>query len=312
MTHRLLASLFAATFSITAGAQPCGNAPLQVQVLNSGGPELIGGHAGSGLLVRVHDVPRVLIDAGPGTAMRFSQAGAGIANLDALLFTHLRIERTNDLPALLQLAPPVVRKRPLPIYGPDGNRVTPSTVSFVRTLFDTTRGAWRQLGELLSPLARSAYKLEPHDVRPHPPTLGVARESRDDVVPVFANDVLSIDAIAVSLGQTPALAWRIESQGKRIVVSAHASGAALERFARGADLLIAPQMTMDDVDMMDPLQEATPAALGRLARAAGVKQLAVTPRGRATLGRETESSTTIRQYYSGALSLANDLDCITP
>ncbi len=308
----VLLTAFAAAFASNAIAQRCGTAPLQIQILNSGTLELVDGRAPAAMLVWRQGKPRILIDAGPGTAQRIAESGVGIADLDMLLFTQLRLERTGDLPALLQLATSVPRQQPLPIYGPAGNRYMPSTVSFVRSLFDPTRGSWRHLGDMLSPLTRVSYKLDPHDLRSHPTTLGVAREDRDEAVSVIATDDLRISALPVLSGQTPTLAWRIDSHSKRLVVASHAGGETFERFARGADMLVVPQMVMEDADKLESVHPMTPTTLGRLARATGVKQLVLAPRAGVTRGQENDSSTLIHQHYNGSVTLANDLDCITP
>src|SRR6185436_20352161 len=163
MRRGWIAALLTITVTTAASAQTvsCGSAPLQVQILTSGGAESFDGGT-SGILVWIQGKSRLLVDAGPGTALHFAQTGASVADLDALLFTHLRLERTGDFPALLQLSTAAKRNRALPTYGPGGNRLMPSTVSFVRSLFDPTRGAWRYLGDLLSPLTRAPYKLDPH------------------------------------------------------------------------------------------------------------------------------------------------------
>jgi ribonuclease BN (tRNA processing enzyme) len=303
----IAACLSAATFSCYAAT--CGTEPLQVQILGSGAGQLGEGRAAPSALLWVEGKPRLLIDVGPGSAMRFVRAGANLGELDAILLTHLHANRTADIPALVQLAATPPRSRPLPIYGPNGNRWTPSTVSFVRSLFDPARGAWRHLGSLLSPLERSPYKLEPRDVRPPAAKLGVARENREPI-PILANEHLRVTALPLNFNQTAALAWRIESGGKRIVMHAIPGVAqnASENFARGADLLIAPQTLEDKASA-----EATaPAALGRFAHAAGVKTVALMARGRETLGQESEVMSQVRRSYEGALMFADDLDCLTP
>jgi ribonuclease BN (tRNA processing enzyme) len=295
-----------------AQAQSCGMAPVQVQILGSGGPELTDARAAAAILVWVNGKPRILVDTGPGAAIRFVQAGANITDVDAILFTHLHIGRTADLPALVQLPSSPARTRPLPIYGPTGSRSMPSTVSFVRTLFDPARGAWRHLGDFLSPLSRTAYKLEPHDLRP--PKLGVPRENRDEILSVFATNEVRVTAVPLTYGDTPALAWRVETLGKRLVVSGETStdGDALERIAHGADLLAVPHGALEEADAGKRAPALAPTAIGRLARTAEIKQLVLAPRTRITLGREEESAAAIRRHYTGAIVFANDLDCLTP
>lgn len=295
-------------------AQSCGTVQVQVQILGGGGPELTDARAAAAMLVWVNGKPRILVDTGPGAALRFVQAGANLSDVDAILFTHLHIGRTADLPALVQLPSTPARTRPLPIYGPSGDRSMPSTVSFVRALFDPARGAWRHLGDLLSPLSRTAYKLEPHDLRPRPSKLGVPREHRIEILSVFASKELRVTAVPLAYGDTPALAWHVETRGKRIVLSSEAGAddEALERLARDADLLVAPYTVMGEADVGKRAPGLSPTAIGRLAQAAAVKQLALVTRASTTLAREEESAALIRRHYTGTTILAGDFDCLTP
>lgn len=296
--------LFLAT--LPTHAATCGTEPVQVQILGSGAGQLGEGRAAPSALIWIDGKPRLLIDVGPGSAMRFVRANANLSQLDAILLTHLHANRTADLPALVQLDATPLRSRPLPIYGPNGNRWTPSTVSFVRSLFDPTRGAWRHLGDLLSPLVRSSYKLEPHDVRPTPNKLGVTRANREPIA-VLANDAMRVTALPVNTQQTAALAWRIESGGKRIVLHPFPDVAqdTLESFARNADMLVTSQTTSGNA-------ASTPAALGRFAQTSGAKTVVLMSRGRETLGQENETTNQIRRSYEGAVMFADDLDCLTP
>jgi hypothetical protein len=68
-----------------AAAQGCGAQGVAVQVLGSGGPELQDKRASSSYLVWLQ-----------GSALRFGQSGAQMAQLDALLFTHFHVDHTAD------------------------------------------------------------------------------------------------------------------------------------------------------------------------------------------------------------------------
>ena len=159
-------------------AQTCGTKGVQVQVLGSGGPELTDKRASSSYLVWLDGKPRVLVDIGGGAALRFGESGATVSDLDVILFTHLHADHTSDLPALVKASFFEDRSRPLPIYGPPGNKLMPSTVTFVRTLFDSTRGAYRYLGDFLNPLTKDTYKLQPHDVEEVRGKLGTSRNRK--------------------------------------------------------------------------------------------------------------------------------------
>ena len=72
-----------------AAVRACEPRGMRVQVLGSGGPELIGGRASSSYLVWIDGRARALVDLGGGAALRFGETGANIADLDVILFTHL-------------------------------------------------------------------------------------------------------------------------------------------------------------------------------------------------------------------------------
>jgi ribonuclease BN (tRNA processing enzyme) len=299
--RRLALALALTSLSAAAAAQPCGVALTQLQLLGSGGADLADGRAAPSALLWVDGKARLLIDAGPGAALRFVQTGASIADLDAVLLSQLRAEHSADLPALLQLPVGAPRTRALPVFGPAGNRWMPSTLTWVRTLFDPTRGAWRHLGEVLSPMARTSYKLDVHDLRARVPRLGVRREGRDEAIPVWEHEALRVTALAQLDGQTPTVAWRIDSGGRHLVIAATAApNDALQRFAEDADLLLLPHSVAD----------AT--AQGKFAAQAKIKHLLLARRVRAVLGKEAETLALIRSHYSGTVDFGTDLACITP
>jgi ribonuclease BN (tRNA processing enzyme) len=62
--------------------------------------------------------PRILVDSGGGSALRFGQAGAQVAQLDAILFSHLHVDHTADFAALIKSSYFEERHRVLPVYGP--------------------------------------------------------------------------------------------------------------------------------------------------------------------------------------------------
>jgi ribonuclease BN (tRNA processing enzyme) len=294
----------------TTAADPCGKHEIQLQVLGSGAPELADRRAASSYLVWAQGKPRVLIDIGSGGALRFREAGAAVADLDTILLSQLRSDGTADLAALLQSASFEKRQVPLPIYGPVGYRQMPSTVTFVRTLFDSTRGVYRYLGDFLSPLSRDTFKLDPHDVHEKPAKLGAARKPDDDILPVFTGPQLRITAAYVPSDQGPALAWRVETGGKTIVFAGNTGGdERLVRLARGADILVV-QHAVDETGADG--NNMRPSAIARLAYTAGVRQLVLAHRTRATFGRESATADIVRREFPGPMALANDLECFVP
>lgn len=306
------AAVLAASLAVTVTAAAadetlypdfCDGTKLRVQVLGSGGAAPSDGRAASSYLVWIDGKARVLIDAGAGAALRFAEAGARAADLDALLLTQLSVAHALDVPALIAAAVEEERARALPLYGPTGNRFAPSTVTFTRALFDGTRGAYRQLSDVLSPLAKDSFKLRPHDVRTRIPAVGVRRNEKE-IVEVLATDRFRASATYAADGRAPLLAWRVQVGGRSIVVAgATVQGSHhLEDLARGADILI-----VDDV--VEPAEAAEAATIGRMAAQTETRRLVVSRRTRAVPGGDHMTLEAIRRGYAGPVAFADDLEC---
>lgn len=311
--------ILALTTPLYAGTLPAPNRAcepqgVRVQVLGSGGPELVGGRASSSYLVWIDGKARALVDLGSGAVLRFGEAGASIADLDVILFTHLHVDHSADLPALIKASFFQDRGQALPIYGPPGNRLMPSTVTFVRELFNGTSGVFRYLGSFVNPMTRDVYKLQPHDVQPKPRKLGLTTKSpADEILSSFANERVRTSAASVAHGELPALAWRIQVGEKSVVFSGDTNGeGGLAKLAANADLLIAHNAVPEAAQGAERRLHMPPSTIGRIAKDANVKQLVLSHRMQRTLGRETETLEQIRRHYTGPAVFANDLDCFTP
>ncbi len=309
MSRWLIAVLWSLLGLAPASATDVCGDDIAVQVLGSGGPELQGGRAASGYTVWIDGKARVLVDLGPGAALRFAESGATVADLDVVLLSHVHADHTADLPALIESSWGRGRTRPLPLFGPDGSALMPSTVTLVRTLFDTTRGAYRHLGDVLSPRDRGPYKLRPLDV----PTKRAQRKG-PRVAAGFSNERVHTASVPVVHGNTPTLAWQVSVGDKRIVFSGDTNdqGGGLALLARGADLMILHHAIPEAASLTEAQLYMRPSTMGRIAADAGVKHLVLSHRTTRTLGREAETVKAIRQYYQGPISLADDLTCYKP
>ncbi|MEL6738549.1 MAG: MBL fold metallo-hydrolase, partial [Pseudomonadota bacterium] len=83
----------------------CPSEGTAIQVLGSGGPIAEGptatGRAGASYLLWIDGTPRLLIDAGAGSFLRFAEAGGKVASLDAILVSHLHADHAGDLAGIL-------------------------------------------------------------------------------------------------------------------------------------------------------------------------------------------------------------------
>ena len=294
----IFASLFSACFA--SQAQSCGSTGLAVQVLGSGGPELQDKRASTSYLIWDNGRARVILDAGSGSSLRFGESGAQMSQVDVFLFSHFHVDHSSDFPALIFSSWFEDRKRPLPIYGPPGNEYMPSTTEFVHDLFSEPHGAYRYLSELVEPGEGGSYQLQPHDVDAGPvPVL------------VFRNGDITLYAVRVIHGAFPALAWRVDIGGKRIVFSGdtNGEGEGLTQLAAHADIFVAHNAVPEGATGVERRLHMPPSVIGTIAANAHVKQLVLSHRMLRTLGKEKETQAEIRRRFSGPVVFANDLDC---
>ena len=297
---QLFSFLLACSISPLAAAQSCGSHGVATQVLGSGGPELQDKRASSSYLVWQEGRPRILVDAGGGSALRFGESGAQMSQLDVLLFTHFHVDHSGDFPALIKSSWFEDRRRPLPIYGPPGNDFMPATTEFVSDFFGDNHGAYRYLSELLVAGEKGSYKMQPHTV--------VANSTP---APVFHSGDLAVSAVRVVHGPVPALAWRVEVGGKVIVFSGdtNGEGEGLVRLAANADLFIAHNAVPEGAAGVERRLHMPPSVIGQIAADAHVKNLVLSHRMLRTLGKEDQTQSEIKKRYSGPIEFANDLDC---
>lgn len=289
-----------AALPLVAQAAACGGSGLEVQVLGSGGPELPTKRASTSYLVRLQGKPRLLVDAGGGSALRFGESGATVSDLDAILFSHLHIDHTADFAALVKTSYFEARKRALPVLGPAGNAGFPSTDRFVRGLFDAENGVYRYLGGYLDANS-GTYALKPQDVAP----------PADGIFLMALNPEISLSAVSVIHGKVPALAWRIDAGGASVVFTGDGNGdnGAVQKLAKGAGLLVAHDAVGEDAKGPPRALHMPPSRIGRSAAEAGVLALVLGHRMQRELGHEEQTRREIARSYTGPLSFADDLDC---
>lgn len=278
---------------VTAAATPAAACPpgpgVRVQVLAAGAQHT------SGYIVWHDDKARYLIDIGPGSEALFAKSGARFEDLNALLLSHLQVDHSGDLPALIDTSFDGARRQPLPLFGPMGNKTTPGTVAYVRTLFDPIRGAYRYLGDVISPQDRGPYKLRPLDIEAwRIPAKAISRGQET--------------VAALSLNQrTPAVVWSLAANGKRVVFlgDADPSDRALVEFLSGADILVAharPSRKTAGVDA---------GALGRLAAQAKVDRILL-----AAIGSYADTATAftarVKAQFRGPVDVVRELACYAP
>lgn len=279
----------------------CGENGVWLQVLGSGGPELDDGRTSSAYVIWHQGKARLLIDAGSGSMFRFEQSGASLDDLDVILLSHMYVDHSNDLPALIKASFFSDRNRDLYLYGPSGNSLMPSATEFAQDLFGSG-GAYQYLKTYLD--GSENYRLLPQDVD----ASGKAEQL------VLADARYRLTAVPVHHGPIPALAWRVEIAGKRIVFSGDMNNDndTLATLAKQADVLVAHHAVPEGVSGVARKLHMPPSVIGQIAAQARVKQLLLSHRMNRTLGQEQISTAQIRKQYSGSMQFADDLQCFRP
>lgn len=297
--YLLLPCMLAFTSISASAATSCDDEGLWLQVLGSGGPELDDGRASSGYIVWNKGKARFLIDIGSGSMFQFEQSGASLNDLEAIMLSHMHVDHSNDLPALIKASFFSNRNSDLYVYGPTGNRFMPSATNFVKNLFSDDHGAFQYLSSYLN--GNDSYQLLPYDVD--------ATSKKEDVV--MSNSNYQLTAMPVNHGSIPALAWRVDIEGKSIVFSGDMSNrnGTLATLAKNADLLVAHNAVPEGARGVARNLHMTPSVIGEIAAQAQVKQLVISHRMNRTIGQEDTTTSQIRKQYQGPMQFADDLQC---
>lgn len=274
--------------------------PLALQVLGSGGPVSDDARASSGYIVWIDGESRLLVDAGGGVFLRFGEARARFEALDAIAITHLHADHVGDLVAILKSGFFSERKRALPVIGPTGDKSFPGMSEFMRTMFDSKRGAYRYLSGYLDGSGGVA-KIEITDV------------GADTAKPklVFSNDHLKLTAVGVKHGPVPALGYLVEAGGRRIAFAGDQNGdnPAFAAMIKDADILVMDHAVPEMTDPVSRQLHARPSEIGKLASAATVKRLVLSHNMARSLEPLADNLAIIAKLYGGPTVVAEDLMC---
>ena len=282
--------------------------PFSLSVLGSGGPFATRRRVSSGYLLSFDGRARILVDCGGGTFERIGGTGIDLSGLDQILLTHLHIDHTSDLPAVIMHLYMNDRRRSITLVGPSGrpgNRDAPENaapqpgaVEFARLLFGAD-GAWRYMNtfenfgidslEMPSDASQASVRDVPMD--PALDALGV-----------------SIKSTAVPHGMMPSIAFRVECDGRAIVFSGDVSRptSALIELSKGCSMLV-HDFALPERELPHGNLHAKPSMVGELARDAGVKAL-VLSHFMPPIETELDSAVDlVRRSYDGRIELAGDL-----
>lgn len=268
-----------------------------LQVLGSGGPESGDKRASSGYLIWIDGKSKVLVDFGAGTSLRFEEVGAKIEDLDVILLTHLHVDHTADLPALLKSSFFTRSSGNLELFGPDKNKFMPSSTDFIERLFENNKGAWQYLGDHLDGSAR--LQLKAHNIK----------KNKKEAV-IYKQGDIKITAVSVHHGPIPAIAYRVDIGNKSITFSGDMNGDyhTLEKLGFKTDILVMHNAVPKNAKGVAAQLHMTPLIIGEIAKKAEARSVVISHRMLRTLGKEKETNCEIRRNYEGDVDYANDKD----
>lgn len=291
-----------------ASPNTASSAPFSLTVLGSGGPFATRRRVSSGYLLWLGGRARILVDCGGGTFERIGRMGVDLSALDQILLTHLHIDHTSDLPAIIMDLYMNDRRRPITVVGsagragnldaPENVEPQPGAVEFAGLLFGE-RGAWRYMNTFENfginafEMPSDAPQASVHDV-PIDPAL--------DAIGV------SIKSTAVPHGMMPSVAFRVDYEGRSIAFSGDVSRptAALVALTGGCSMLV-HDFALPERELPHGNLHAKPSMVGELAHDAGVKALMLShfmPPIETELNAAVEL---VKKSYDGKIELARDL-----
>lgn len=298
-----------ADHGIPRGDQPaaCPTTGAALQVLGSGGPiaESVGetGRAATSYLLWIDGEPRVLIDAGSGSFLRFAQAGGRLATLDAILLTHLHADHAGDLVDILNSGGFENRTDPLRVIGPAAAPRFPGTGEFLVRLLGKERGAFAYNGGYIDG-SEGKTKLMPQVVE--------TRDGKGEAVTIDLGSGISVTAQPVHHGVVPALGYRLSVGGKQIIVAGDQSAqseAFMTAFAGAKpDILFTHHVINGEPGQPRDLHR-TPQEIGELARALAPARLVLTHNMNRSLDDLERGMAAIGTSWRGEVTIAADLDC---
>lgn len=329
MSSRLLgryAHLLAATLALAvpqATVAQDGGRPVFVTLGTGGGPVIRKERSEpANALIIGDDV--YLFDIGAGTQRRLAEAGLDPRRVKAVFLSHLHIDHTADLAPFLINRWVLNDFRPLPVLGPRG---TSQTINGITLMASPVALAPVTIGGPAKPGFASSVDGRELAAEMDRPTLVF----EDDKVRVLAVTNAHYNYAPGSAEQrfSRSYAFRIEAGSWSLVYTGDTGPSEnLVELARGADVLVSEVIDMAAIghtlrasgtvpDAMLPALLAhmehdhlTPADIGRLARAAGVRQVVLTHLVPGNDG-ETDLSTYSRgiaEFFDGPVVIARDLD----
>jgi ribonuclease BN (tRNA processing enzyme) len=286
---------------------------LSVTVLGSGGPIADGRRCSSGYVVSVDGKARILVDAGGGIFERLGRSGLDLSTLEQILLTHMHIDHTSDLAAVIMHLYMLDRQREIALAGPSGrpgNDAVPENASaqpgvreFIRLLFGA-EGAWRYMNTF------EGFGIKVHETSSSVLDRVIHQIPVDGILEELG---ATLSSVAVPHGMMPAVAFRIDCGDESIAFSGDTSASTLEliKLAKDCSLLV-HDFALPERDVPSGNLHAKPSAVGRTANLSRAKMLLLSHFMPAIEDELPESVDIVRREYGGKIDLAKDLETYRP
>jgi ribonuclease BN (tRNA processing enzyme) len=259
----------------------------------------------------------ILIDAGDGTAEQLAKAHVPLGTIHSIFISHLHFDHTGGLFALLGMRYQVVISGDLTIYGPPGTqRLVDGLLAAMQPASEVGAGA---PGAARRPPEAGVHVVEIGD--------GAHVTIGDATITAARNSHYSWLEGSAEAARYQSLSFRFDLPGRSIAYTGDTGPSInVERLAHNVDLLVSEVIEPDAVlqeflrsrpdlpAFVIPIirqhfneQHLNPAAAGRLARAAGARQLVLTHV--AIAGSDGEQvRAAVAAAYGGPVVIADDLD----
>lgn len=252
-----------------------------------------------------HDHEHLLFDAGRGVTTQLVRAGVAPQALSAIFLTHHHYDHIGNLGDLLLTAWHAGSTH-LPLIGP------PGTEQIVQALFDQVYQ--REIAFSLALAHATATPLRDIRAVVSITTISAAQSYRQGAWQVIAAAVDHGHRLGLSYDEWPCLAYRIEMEGKSIVISGDTVACEnLIALASGADVLV-QCCFLADADLTTPARRllatlviATSGQVGKIAAQAGVKTLVLTHFSAMEPEMLAAIEADVRRDFGGQLYLGTDL-----